>query len=71
MLLLKIQIFRNVMQCRLVNTDVSEQPSASVFTVSSSSSSMLDVTNHEVGSSTMLLMSVTITNRHGGTSQKT
>jgi hypothetical protein len=59
MLVLKIQIFRDVMQCRLVNTDVSEQPSASVFTVRRS---MLDVQNHEDGSSILLLKSVTITN---------
>jgi len=59
MLVLKIQTFRVVMQCRLVNTDVSEQPSASAFTVRSS---MLDVQNHEDGSSILLLTSVTITN---------
>jgi hypothetical protein len=59
MLVLKIQIFRDVMQCRLVNTDVSEQPNASVFTVTSS---MLDVQNHEDGRSILLLTSVKITN---------
>lgn len=59
MLVLKIQIFRDVMQCRLVNTDVSEQPSASVFSVRIS---MLDVPNHEDGSSIPLLTLVTITN---------
>jgi len=58
MLLQKIQIFRDVMQWRLVNTDVSEQSSASVFSVRTS---MLDVPNHEDGSSIPPLTSVTIT----------